>query len=258
MTKKKTYTEPFSVVGGQFAITFLNSPYLWKMACEMRDEAAWVEKRPTGMSSRAVISVILSAATTEAFINELVAEVWKARHSLSPILVAFGKLMREIEDNRGSVGLKYLVASQALSGEMFDKGAPPFQDFDLLRRVRDSLVHIKSPDVLSEPSSSSAKRPEIIVALRQKRLTYPLGKDDQTPWFNELQTYKLAAWACETALNMILAVLALIPDGPADPSGQFKRVFRDGGVKKKAGRESNRPGKLTQASLGLITTSPRP
>jgi hypothetical protein len=224
VTSEKT---PFSAIGGQFVITFFNSPYLWKMACEMRDQAKWVESNPRGMSSRALISVILSAAATEAFINELVAEVEKAGHSLSADLAVFSRLMREVEDNRGGIGLKYLVASQSLSRTMFDKGAPPYQDFDLLRRLRDFLMHIKSPDVLTEPPSAPSKRPSLIIALRQKGLTYPLGEDDQTPWINELQTYKLAAWACETSLNMILAVLALIPDGPADPSGYLKHAFRD-------------------------------
>ena len=120
-----------------------------KMACEMRDEAKWVEKQPTGMSSRAVIAVILAAAASEAFINELAAEVQKTR-DLASGLIAFGSVMKEIEDNRGSLALKYLVASQALSGKMFDRGAQPFQDFDLLRRLRDLLMHVKSPDVLRD------------------------------------------------------------------------------------------------------------
>jgi hypothetical protein len=229
VTDEKT---PSSIIGGQFVITFLNSPYLWKMACDMRDQAKWQENNPRGMSSRALISVILSAAATEAFINELVAEVEKAGHSVSADLAAFSGMMREIEDNRGGIGLKYLVASQSLSRTMFDKGAPPYQDFDLLRRLRDFLMHIKSPDVLTEPPSASSKRPNLIIALRQKGLTYPLGEDDQTPWINELETYKLAAWACEASLNIILAVLALIPDGPADPSVNLKHAFRNSVEKK--------------------------
>jgi hypothetical protein len=230
MTKKKTPSEMF--VGSlEFKITFFNSPVLWKIAREMRDQAEWLKKNPLGMSSRALVAVIFSAAATEAFINELASAVRGEGQSFSPTLVAFSSAMQEIEDNRGSIALKYLIASQALSGKMFDKGANPYQDFDLLRRLRDQLVHVKSPDVLTVPSSSSSKRPAVIIALRQKGLTYKLGEDDQTPWINELQTHELAAWACQTSLNMILAVLALIPDGPPDPSGYLKNAFR--GMKEK-------------------------
>jgi hypothetical protein len=219
--------KPFAAVGGQFVITSFNSVTLWKMACEMRDEARWVEKNPAGMSSRAVISVILSAAATEAFINELAAEVTNAPHSPSPNLVSFGHVMTDIEDNRGSVGLKYLVASLVLSGSMFDAGTNPYQDFDLLRRLRDLLMHVKSPDVLTEPPSSSTKTPKPIIALRQKGLTYALGTDQQTFWMNELQTYKLAAWACGASRNVILAILAMIPDDAGVSSGYLKNAFRD-------------------------------
>lgn len=219
--------KPSGVVDLHFEIAFFNSPYLWKMACEMLDEAKWVEKQPTEMSSRAIIAVILAAAASEAFINELAAEVQKIR-DLASGLVAFGSVMREIEDARGSLALKYLVASHALSGKMFDRGAQPFQDVDLLRRLRDLLIHVKSPDLLRDPPSSSSQRLPLIVALRQKGLTYPLAKGTQTPWFNELQTYKLAAWACDISQKMILAVLALIPDGRGDPSSHLKQMFRGG------------------------------
>jgi hypothetical protein len=44
-------------------------------------------------------------------------------------------ILEEIETNRGSIQLKYLWTKKILTGTTYDKGAQPYQDFDLLCRL---------------------------------------------------------------------------------------------------------------------------
>jgi len=48
-------------------------------------------------------------------------------------------------------------------------------------------------------------------------------------WLNMLQTAEIAVWACDTAKNIILAILNLVPDTypeGADPVLMFKQMSR--------------------------------
>jgi hypothetical protein len=49
----------------------------------------------------------------------------------------------EVEASKGSLESKFLVASFALSGTMFEKGAQPWRDFAALVRLRNALVHLR-------------------------------------------------------------------------------------------------------------------
>jgi hypothetical protein len=61
-------------------------------------------------------------------------------------LQAFGQQLKDMERSRASTLCKYLTASAALAGKPFHKGKQPFQDFDLLFRVRDVIMHVKAID----------------------------------------------------------------------------------------------------------------
>jgi hypothetical protein len=48
-------------------------------------------------------------------------------------------------------------------------------------------------------------------------------------WLNMLQTAQMSVWACDTGLNIILAVLDFFPDEPVfsrDPVWGLKGIFR--------------------------------
>ena len=47
-----------------------------------------------------------------------------------------------------------------------------------------------------------------------------------TSWLNLLQTAKMANWACFAALNIIRAVLDMIPNRLSDTASMFKNDFR--------------------------------
>jgi hypothetical protein len=135
----------------------VHSAYLLGVAREARDRAvAAVKENSESWPSDANVAIILAAASTEAFINELaelvaiyMASPLRKSPPMPPQLPGFAEAMNEIEGSHGSVKLKYLIASQTLRGEMFDKGAPPYQDFDILVKLRNDHMHLKPIDTFT-------------------------------------------------------------------------------------------------------------
>jgi hypothetical protein len=119
------------------------------IALTARDRAAEACRLdPRSMPSDALVSIVMAAAATEALINELQAyyELEKTVFGLQPKELACADALAEVERNQGSTELKYLLASLTLSGQMFDKGSQPFQDFSILMKVRNNLMHPKPLD----------------------------------------------------------------------------------------------------------------
>jgi hypothetical protein len=214
---------------------YVLSNQLLIIAWGARDRAFAAKTDQMNWSSDATIAIILSAAATEGFINEL-AELVNGRKKcadafrISPQVSAFGDALEEAERSRASIRLKYLIASQTLSGQMFDKGKHPYQDFERLIKLRDDHMHLKPLDTepVSEGGVLVTKPPPYIEAFTAQGLAQKVDKGVSLAWLHRVQTAEMADWACRTALNIILAVLDMFPDGNhmKDMSYGFKRVFR--------------------------------
>lgn len=218
---------------------YAHSGFLLGTAREASDRAVdAVRQKPEIWPSDTIVSILLAAAATEAFINELTELVAMQRDSahrqsnpISPPLRAFADVLQEVEESRGSLALKYLMASQTLSGTTFDKGTNPYQDFTTLITLRNDLMHLKPRDTFLEPADGTAgviQPPKYIRGLQQRGLAHTPPEGVGMSWFNMLQTAPMAVWACDTAQNIILVVLDLIPnEGPGrDPAWSMKNVFR--------------------------------
>jgi hypothetical protein len=201
----------------------VHSGFLWHTACEARDRAVVaVRDNPQVWPADTIVSIILAAATTEALINELTELValqrdaaYRRTNPISPPLRAFADALQEIEGSHGSLALKYLMASQTLSGSTFDKGCNPYQDFATLINLRNDLMHLKPRDTFLEPENGSPgtiQPPKYVKGLQQRGLAHIPPKPAGMSWLNMLQTAQMSVWACDTAHNIILAVLNLIPD----------------------------------------------
>src|SRR5262249_31973318 len=129
-------------------------------------------------------------------------------------LASLSRLLGLVEDEHGNLLLKYQLAGQILSGRTFDPGCNPFQDFASLVKLRNLLVHFGPKDDFQEDTegrTTGNKHPKVVVALQQRGLAERPQPGTIVSWFDTLGTAELAAWACETALNMILAVVDLTP-----------------------------------------------
>jgi hypothetical protein len=219
------------------SVLYAHSAHIWLTACEARNRAiASVKANQSAWPNDAIVAIVLSAASTEAFINELgeLVAMKKVRLEGSPSreLLAFADVIAEIEESRGSLLLKYLMAAQTLGGSPFIKGMNPFQDFATLVTLRNDIMHLKPKDksVTGCGRVESVSHPKYIVGLQQRGLARSPPSDVDMSWFNSLQTAEIAIWAVDTARAIILAVLALIPDDPIpgrDLTFFFKTQFRN-------------------------------
>lgn len=145
-----------------------------------RGEAAQFIKYPAAV-------VILLHSCLEAYLNEFLA------------------IMRQAGEQKWGAGIdqldgadlseKWLRAPLIFSTHTFDKGAEPYQSFELLTAVRNALVHY-SP-TFQTPQEFPSKK---IKALNTKFAFAYEGKAD---WTTQVLTVDCARWGCNTVKNMI-------------------------------------------------------
>lgn len=157
----------------------------------------------------AVTAVILSVATLEGFINELT----EYSHWHNPDWEAWGTILHESEQRHVSIKPKYLLAAY-VTGQPFDKGALPYQDFSKLVKLRNALVH---PRQLSHLGEDGLIKPSEIVEQVLVRIiggaAFNSRYQHSPPGYNEICWTAVAKWACNTASEMIHAILDKLSAG---------------------------------------------
>lgn len=198
---------------------FINAGTLFAVAeaAYMRTNEAPSDRAPSQLD--ALVSIAFSAASLEAFINEAI-ELAAQPHSpiLPPNPPAVGKfaaLGQEVEKSRGTIQLKFLLARVIFAGEPYDKGAQPYQDFELLMNLRNELVHLKPVDKLEDDAETgiSVKPAPVIERLRSKNILAEFGSDTQASWISRISTRAVARWACSVTVAMVQSVLEILPEG---------------------------------------------
>jgi len=176
----------------------------------------------------AVVSIIMSVAALEAFINEaseLADQHLALGEAQGPTSVSeFASVSKLVEDHQGQVQLKYLLASKLLAGRMIDKGSSTYQNFDMLIRLRNELIHYKPADrfVFSEETGHRVEHPNIVKKLRSKGITGiqsdPVdGVSMAASWVYIITTKAAARWACNTAGDIVWHILNSIPENKEPP-----------------------------------------
>jgi hypothetical protein len=121
-----------------------NAPALFSIAV---DSAKRIEGAPReGGHKEALVSVVFAAASLEAFLNESVYLAENTRCA-SPIVSAFAQVMADAEESRAQIQSKFQLGNLVLTGETYEKGAAPYQDFSDLFAVRNLLMHGKSNEL---------------------------------------------------------------------------------------------------------------
>ena len=165
-------------------------------------------------SDKAIVAVVMAAASTEAFINELAVLIRHEQSETPPIqdvLISLSQCLLELEASRGSINLKYLLATQILTGRSVDTGVNPYQDFEILIKLRNEIMHVKSPSVIMK--GVHAKEQNIIKILESKRLTLPRSRGSDDHWIIRVSSVSVARWACSAAISMIFSIVDQIPMG---------------------------------------------
>ena len=102
-------------------------------------------KKP-GNSEEGLTAIVFAAAAFEAFLNEL-SEVASGTGGTAgtdePRVALLAEVLAEAEESKASTRLKYFLAGSVLQGRPFDRGNQPWQDLDLLLRLRDAVIHLQ-------------------------------------------------------------------------------------------------------------------
>jgi hypothetical protein len=165
-----------------------------------------------GPSASCQVPVILSAVFIEAFFNELEHEATTMKSAGGDArLEVLGLLLGDLEDSHASIRLKLQLSYFALTNTYPSRGTQPFQDFDLLVRLRDALVHPKTA-LLDYKAPKKSSNASLLAGLASRRLIDPPADDSPPDWFKEAMVPAVASWACGTAFSVAQAVIDVLPN----------------------------------------------
>jgi hypothetical protein len=165
----------------------------------------------------AIVAIIFSAISLEAFINELteIASNKNYKDYFSESVQSFAEVLSSVEESRGSTQLKYMLTNQMFTGSVYKKGQQPYQDFLSLFKLRDSLVHLKPQSEHKDTLSGITKntnKPKVVEGL-PKNLLAKFEDGVSSNWISSISTRAMARWACNTSSQMVNSVLTTIPEG---------------------------------------------
>ncbi|WP_334947001.1 hypothetical protein [Nostoc sp.] len=159
----------------------------------------------------ALISIIFSALALEAFINEVLSLAKDAKQA-GESEAFLDKLIDAIDESafKKSTPEKFMLASEALNSG-FKKGENPYQNFADLFSLRDCLGHLKPEDRIEEGENGEFKYigRKLTERLRSKGIFQNHTQVESITLL--VSTAKAARWACNTASEMVNAILDKIP-----------------------------------------------
>lgn len=219
------------------------------------------DARGTGsLQDDALTAIVLSAASAEAFINELPEHVriYQGRVTEEPrpesdeerairerirreypeipnrpppeVLTevdAMATALETAEVAHKSTVDKCHLAKQSLTGSSFDSGRTPMQEFVELMGLRDSVMHLKH-----QRYGRSHNGDRLAKSLGQRGIIEPEIADTTLSPINKFLSPGVAAHAYQSALHIIRALLSHIPVGAypmENPAETARGIYNDPG-----------------------------
>jgi len=181
---------------------YLSSHYLWA-AEHFAALASKVESDPSRQSfdlrhrAYVVATIFQSLAFVEALINELLKDAADGSPgylaAVDPTILQGLAVFWETDDGFARLLSKYQVALVVARCSPLDSGQQPYQDLNLLRELRNLLVHFRPETVSSAHVQTIEKR------LKGKFAIDPTLKDMGNPFFpDKCLSAGCAAWATKT------------------------------------------------------------
>ena len=174
-----------------------------------------------GGQNDAIIAVTFSVMSVEAFLNELIELAKEREESEAKSLCQIEPLLKSWE----GIETILLSASSSTSDTPFQRDRQPFQDFNLLVRVRNRLVHLLAGDKITDGLRDEHQK--ILSALKSHGVTIAdqnihIDRDDQElmgkygdilsdqevnsiplPFIYAVATQSVAEWSCQVASTII-------------------------------------------------------
>lgn len=178
--------------------------------------AASAYNRSHSTSSEALTTILFSFIGLESFINTLT-EVTSGSLLISKTpsrVITLGKILTELENSNQSLASKYQITRFVLTGELYDKGALPYQDFNCLIKIRNALIHSK-PDRFTMPANDekpSKEYPGFIRHLTSREIIPEPEKLPLSSWESLITVPEVAYWSYKTASEMIISIIEIFPE----------------------------------------------
>jgi hypothetical protein len=163
--------------------------------------------------SESQIPVILATVALEGFVNELEHQAeFAASLGSSVVAATVARALRMAEDGHASILLKINIAYLAMSGALPDTGSQPYQDIELLIRLRNLLVHARPESVEFGEPGVSADFPKIVRSFASRGVIRMPPNGSAIAWQQYVLVPSVAAWAHNTAVRAIRWLAAAAPE----------------------------------------------
>lgn len=161
----------------------------------------------------AMICTVFAVAAIETFVYELGEEALRAGDK-SPdggVLHGLGKLVDDMEESRFPLFQKVIWVVRYLTGKPADQGSRVFQDFDVLVRLRNAIIHLKDTEETRWYQDSSMENmgtPKVISQLESRGL---ILRPYRPSWIVAISTREIAEWSCRTARTLAETLMNILP-----------------------------------------------
>ena len=159
----------------------------------------------------AFAAYVASVASIEAFVNETFLG-WMCRSSFNAS--ALWDIPTDTLEKTDLL-LKLILVPQFLFGQTFGRGKQPFQDFALLCRVRNDIVHFMM----------QCQEPKYVRTLCHRKIALVDRPDEIGPWPHKLSSSEGIRWAHNTACAVAHQLVSFIPPGRRDLLGYLVTNF---------------------------------
>ena len=154
---------------------------------------------------------VTSVAAVEAFINEAcLGHMCRAIYGKSALWD-----LHQDSLERMDLLLKAVIVPQLLFGVTFRRNEQPFQDFALLCKVRNDIVHFKM----------QFAQPKYIDALAQRGIALTTGEPADYPWPAKISCTEGIRWAHNTACRTAIQLIEFIPEEHRSAIGSWVASF---------------------------------
>jgi predicted transcriptional regulator len=203
----------------------LDTGMLFKVACDSADSI----QAPPRQSEQApaLVSIVFSVLTLEAFLNEMSEMMIFPLPEKPTVVTVLAEFLQDAERSHASLESKFALANWILSKKKFDRGVQPYQDFCLLVRLRNDLVHFRVNDVFEEEDYPEELKNDagfkneavqlgnthqnLINRFSGKNILAENMSGKKVSWTALVKTKAVAEWSCRTAAYMITDFCTKVP-----------------------------------------------
>ena len=218
MAKKKSKKKaPKPQVADRLRKTGLGQSYSTFQFVGLAEDAC---KESKSGNNQPLAAIILSAIAVETFLNESVGVInpfltqrndWENEPDK---LEALRSIIGDLKKQRSSTRVKLQIAHFVLTGKSIKRGEQPYQDFDLLVKLRDKLVHSDVEEFEMVVRGKKEYEPHPLVKpLIDREVVKAPPKTSPPQLRPALNKPEVAEWALGVALQTIKFLIDLFPEG---------------------------------------------